>query len=297
MKEALNSYVNDPSFDDEVEIVISDNCSNDNTQKICEEYVSKFSNIKYYRNEENVYDVNFTMVLDRATGYYLKLMNDNIVMKGLGLSYLKERIKNNIDSKPMLFFTNGTLFNHEKSDMVICERFEDFIIYVSFYVTGIGLFGTWKEDWEKVTERRKFSHLQLAQDDWTYQLLENKGVCKLYTTNYSADIHVGKRAGYNWFKVHVDNYYAILQPYIQKGLVTHSYLLKEKKTYLKGIKTPIVMALLCRFNKDWQFDTTGTFGVLWKNFKEVPFFYLMMLTLPFWGGVLTFYKFWKIKTK
>ena len=54
LNDILSKYVDNPQFDNDVEIVISDNASTDSTEDICRRYVEKYSNIRYFKNEENI---------------------------------------------------------------------------------------------------------------------------------------------------------------------------------------------------------------------------------------------------
>lgn len=286
LKQTLEALVNNKEFDGEVEVVISDNCSTDETEQLGRSYSKTYPNIKYFRNPENVRDSNFCLALDRATGQYIKLMNDNNVVCDDGLLYIKERIRKHINDKMALFFT-GVIFNHSKTDACICENFEDFVVHLSYYVTAIHCFGAWQEDWGMVKDRTKYSNLQLNQDDWSYQIMEIKSKCVLYSGLIANSMTIeGKhRSGYNWFQVHVENYYRILQPYIDKGLISPRGLRKEKKTHLLGLRDPLTVKYIFNILPDWHFDMSGATSILWRYFYNIPLFYLMMLTLPIWGGV------------
>lgn len=294
LKQALEAYASNAAFDEEVEIVVSDNASTDDTQTVCEYYTSRYPNIKYYRNEKNVVDTNFCMALDRGTGKYLKLMNDNLIIEEDGLQYIKEKVKEHLIDRKPLFFVNRQLFHCNGSDDVECANFEDFYKHVSFLVTAIMVFGAWKEDWNNVQDKLKCTKLKLNQDDWSYQMVESHNACVLYSHRYchSVQLDSQKRTGYNWFEVHVTNYYSILQPYFNKGLVSSEVIRLEKKTYLWELKDPIVTKYIYNILPDWKFDMSGATEILWKNFKGVPFFYIMMLSLPIWGSlkVLMFLK-------
>lgn len=54
-----------------IELIISDNCSTDSTQKISEEFASRDNRIKYFRQVENIgAGRNFRFVLEQARGKY-----------------------------------------------------------------------------------------------------------------------------------------------------------------------------------------------------------------------------------
>jgi len=56
-------------------IVISDNASTDDTQKICEELAQKYSNVFYFRHQENQGGAaNFNFVLNQAKTKYFMWM-------------------------------------------------------------------------------------------------------------------------------------------------------------------------------------------------------------------------------
>ena len=63
----------------DIEIIISDNASIDNTAFICKKYKNKYPDkIKYYKQNKDIGDKNFIEVLKLATGSYAKLNNDNL---------------------------------------------------------------------------------------------------------------------------------------------------------------------------------------------------------------------------
>lgn len=282
--QSLELMAHNKEFNEEIEIVISDNASTDSTKEVGAHFSKMYKNIKYFRNDENIRDKNFSLSLDRANGEYLKLMKDNLIIAERGLTYLKKAIKENLEDKKSLFFTNGFLYNSPMMDVFFCKDFNDFILHTSYRITAITFFGCWREQWSKVLNREKFSNLQLAQDDWVYQILEQRPESILYTKKYFSLItEVGKRGGYNWFEVHVGNYYQILKPYTDKGLVSVETIKKEKKTYLKGLKLQLVHKYLWKIYSSWEFDFSGSTSILWKHFKGIPYYHWLMVTLPVWG--------------
>ncbi len=78
-------------LEDKVEIVFSDNASDDRTPEIIKEYASKHRFIKYFRNEENVgADRNYDLVVKRSRGKYVWLFTDNDYIKDGGVKKVLE---------------------------------------------------------------------------------------------------------------------------------------------------------------------------------------------------------------
>lgn len=71
LEDALNSLVNQ-TFED-IEIIISDNASEDGTSEICRRYASRDPRIRYHRNERNLgAGPNFNRTFELARGEYFK---------------------------------------------------------------------------------------------------------------------------------------------------------------------------------------------------------------------------------
>ena len=79
LAKSLDSLIVQPEFS-QIEVVISDNASTDNTEEVCKHYREKYPNIVYYRNQENILDRNFPTVLMRGTGAYRKLFKSRFLL-------------------------------------------------------------------------------------------------------------------------------------------------------------------------------------------------------------------------
>ncbi len=292
LRKALEQYINNSEFDDEVELVISDNCSEDDTAEICNHYCRLKNNIKYFRNEQNIRDKNFIEVLNHASGEYLKLSNDWVFFDRNALAYMKSIIRENINAKTPLFFTSGTIFTNKKAEVVRCKNLDEYVSAISTFVTYNNLFGVWRLQWCEVSDRSKYAELQLQQVDWAYQIVSKNNGCILFDKSLFKSIPPKKfvRSGYNWFKVHLDNYYKIMMPYVKNGQISACTLKRDKHYLLEHFKPEFCWTYFYNYNKEWRFETKGTISLLWKYYRNDPYVIWYFMKLPFFYTYMTIKK-------
>lgn len=93
-----------------LEIVISDNNSSDETEKICKEYIDKDSRITYYRQEVTITAMeNFRFVFDKSNGKYFMWAADD----DLRTSNFVETLLQGFESHPeaSIIFSNAIIFD------------------------------------------------------------------------------------------------------------------------------------------------------------------------------------------
>ncbi len=115
LKECLDSIINQEWFNEqEIEIVISDNASVDNTTEIVKSYQKKYNNIKYFRNEENIWaDRNILKILQMWNWHYIWWISDDDIILTWWLNIVKKTIIDNIDKDIWLFQTNFNILNKD----------------------------------------------------------------------------------------------------------------------------------------------------------------------------------------
>lgn len=78
LREALEHYYNVLKLQN-YKLIISDNCSTDDTPKIVAEFMEKYDNIEFYRQEKNIgADRNMLFVQDKANTDYFILLGDGV---------------------------------------------------------------------------------------------------------------------------------------------------------------------------------------------------------------------------
>jgi abequosyltransferase len=88
--DTINNII--PQITDEVEIVISDNASDDETQEMVSELMKKYDNIQYFRWDENMgADLNYLKTVELARGDYCWLLgSDDFIEDGAVKRILNE---------------------------------------------------------------------------------------------------------------------------------------------------------------------------------------------------------------
>ena len=115
--EALDSVIRQAT--DEVEIVVSDNASTDNTEALVREYQARFPRIRYHKNPENLgADRNFLKVVELGEGEYCWLLgSDDALAEGAiaaMLPLLGDADVYLMDRTNMSFAMDQTLVAHER---------------------------------------------------------------------------------------------------------------------------------------------------------------------------------------
>lgn len=118
-----------PQIDDRVEVLISDNCSSDNTQIIVSKYLTKYPFIKYIRNKYNIgADRNFLQCMYAAKGMFTMLLSDDDILVENALEKILEFLEKNYFVS--LVFLNTISFKDRYVDISHCNVFTEFSKYI-----------------------------------------------------------------------------------------------------------------------------------------------------------------------
>ena len=255
----------------EVEIVISDNCSDDATKEISEKYIAIYGEkIRYHRNAENITDANYEKVLSLGKGVFLKLNNDTLMHQDNTLDKIIELINQSIENKDVIFFSNGTLRN---TSMCRCKDLNSFVKTVSFYSTWIVCFGIWKEDFDSIDGFSRNAKLQLVQTDVLFRLISLNRSVLVENSKIFNSVSPSNKGGYNLYKVFVTNYLAILKQYSVIKLISQATLFNEKSKLMKDFLIPWTIDIW-RNKKKFNFDNTGAVRIIFAEYRFHPAFYL-----------------------
>lgn len=273
LEETILSIVNQKRFQEtsEVEIVISDNCSEDNTKQVCEKFIAICGDkIHYYRNSENIIDANFERVLSYGKGVFLKLNNDTLVHQENTLEIFLETINQNIEDKEIIFFSNGVI---KKITKCYCENLDSFVKTVSYYSTWIGGFGIWKEDFDSIDGFSRKANLQLVQTDVLFRLISLNRSVLIDNTKICNSVYPKTKSGYNFYQVFVMNYLGLFEEYRIKNQISRVTLFNEKTKLMIYYVVPRTIQLLTKRDK-YAFSHNKALSIVLKKYMFHPILYL-----------------------
>lgn len=215
-----------------IEVVITDNCSTDETEQVARNFQAEFpSKVTYQRNAQDIgAGPNFEKVLSLGRGALLKLHNDNFLVRDGSLQEILKVVTATAEEKPLIFFTNGN--NFSGNPLVITEGMDAFVKTASFFSTWIGGFSIWKSDFLVLKDFLRAESLLLAQTDVIFRVLETKQRAIILLDAYFVGLDVGKKGGYNIAEVFGKNYLSILKRYVATGQLQTATLEAEKKEVL-----------------------------------------------------------------
>lgn len=274
LEKALLAYVKMQEFiDGKVEIVISDNASSDDTKECVKFFTNKYSNITYYRNEKNIKDENFPLVMSLGNGVLHKLVHDNFIVSKCGMSTICAAAKIYRDKKPVLFFDNGKSENINALDKAFYEV-EPFLLGLGYWITWSGGVALWHDDCVNLAAQRKWCDLHLWQVGMLCKLMKEKHYGVVIHKNWGGICEVqNKDVSYGIVKVFHDNYLYILNNFYSEGILSKRCINSLEKDMLYGYFTK------CIFYMDCNLDGNIIYGncqclkeSVYKVYKEKEYF-------------------------
>jgi abequosyltransferase len=153
--ETLNSIIT--QLCDSIEIVVVDGASPDKTFEVMKEYLSKFSFIRYFRENKNSgVDADYDKAVQYARGEYCWLMTDDDILKPGAIEAVLESIR----SYPELVVVNSEVKNFDFSktyverSLIITDNRnyeandgESFFVDIASYLSFIGAVVIKREVW------------------------------------------------------------------------------------------------------------------------------------------------------
>ena len=278
---------------EEVELFVSDNCSDDNTAEVVKSYIDKGLPITYSKNEENIgASRNFLRCMQRASGKYILLLGDDDVLNPGTLKFLLDILRGK---------DYGLVHIHQfkdvQSDLVEYDNLDDFYKQVSYWFTFVSG-SIFRKDIVSKVNPEPYINSRLLQLPYFIMsatlsdrnLLVNK---RLLTEGLDGR----SNGGYNFYEVFVKNYLNIWKGFVDKGSVSEKCYKAIKKDIYVNFITIFNYRLLVKHDgvkkqddsKGWSrngFAIEGAKEILFSNYGKEPYFYWSMVKMYLrkWGA-------------
>lgn len=145
LESIYNQNVNNELF----EVVITDNGNNAEFKESIKEYLQTHINIVYAETQALPF-LNEIESYKKASGELIKFVNHRTLFVEGALDQLVRLAKDNFDTKPIIYFSNGVLKKEKKVyEYGTFDQFIKNLSYWSSWSTGMTI---WKEDFDKLPE-------------------------------------------------------------------------------------------------------------------------------------------------
>jgi abequosyltransferase len=267
----INSIISQKSFDNRTEIIILDNNSSDNTSEIVKKYTNQYTNILYFKNEENIgMEKNILKVLEFGNGKLLKLLNDYTLIIENKLEVILEQINSNYDESTILYFQNKS----NRKINITCFNLNTFFRLATYWPTWIGTFSVWKTDYDKIEKTTVFEGLLFPHLLMLLSVFKLKKSIRFINEKFFNETVKIKKGGYDFFEVFIQNFI---------GTIIHGAYIKKEINFKTLITVKVIF--FNKFLRIWIINisiyknsnfNSNNFRLVFKYFKFYPQLYLLI---------------------
>lgn len=254
-----------------IEVVVCDNASTDGTEVLMQMY-KEFEFVRYYRNDENMgVERNYIKSMDLANGLFLKPTNDYTVYTKEGLEKMYNTIKDNVQSQPLILFDNIPTCNLWEDDLNL--DINAVIDQVGWSMSWMGINGFWRDEWHKIENKEPVVFLCI---DHFFKILIEKKTANIYTGHFSDRYPFKqKQGGYNFFKVHTEDFLYFYKKYYKAGYITKETYDKLNKRLCSSLLY-FLRKFLVKEKDKFVYELDDWFDYFVKAFWRYPWFYWKM---------------------
>ena len=145
----LDSIYKQGCDNNEFEIIITDNGTNKEFKDKIKTYNQQHFNLHYFETDALPF-INEIESYKRAEGQLIKFVNHRTLLVNGALKQFINLAKNNINTKPVIYFANGMLKKEKK--IYEYESFDQFVKNLSYWSSWSTGMTIWKEDFDKLPE-------------------------------------------------------------------------------------------------------------------------------------------------
>ena len=278
LNKCLDAIYSSIGAESDVEILVSDNHSTDNTREVAESYAKKYPSLRYVCNKENVGAKNFHLVWERAKGeYVVALGDDDYLVDGIIRQVLRVIREGRKPSVIAILHSPGSPYSFAYG-----KGLNEYVDSVSYMSTAIATAFFRKDDINPVLAAGTAAHKWFEQVQLQFEVLlrnpmfaavwgdvwrADSGDQKQMTPEQFDELHAQQKLG-DLGDVFIKAYLDILDKYREKGLSGET-VRREKKRLVDGMILPWCRKIRMR-NTGWQSDRVLEHYCTY--YKDEPYF-------------------------
>lgn len=251
--------------DENIEILVCDNASTDNTELIVSKYMAQYSNLVYFKQEKNEgFSKNLKTVLDLATGDFINPHGDDDYFNhGIIYNFI-EIIKQNKDVSLMYASRMG-----QQLQVLRGTGFDDYLNNlntVNFITTML----VNKNDYKNIENKNLYIETAINQVYFQLEILKNnQRFCIIHGEVLNVESGYAPRIGYNFAQVAIAEYFDIICSFEKYGLQKQT-IQNEK---LRVLNTIIIPAMQQIISGAILLETDNTLDIFKKYYCNEPYYF------------------------
>ncbi|HAM98936.1 MAG TPA: hypothetical protein DCQ26_10040 [Marinilabiliales bacterium] len=250
-----------------LEIIVSDNCSTDNTQDIIQYFLKKGLPIKVFLNSENMgIEYNITQCYKKSNGKFVLVLGDDDFFIPGGIVYILELLKSyNSEQLGIVNFYNNSIYRKPNLIYKVYLNNVVFIKTLSYWVTFISG-NIINKDLLGDLNISKYEGSFLTQVPYIYNAaLRSKVNIIVYKPIIIAEIN--NSGGYKLFDVFAKNYNQILNDFKRSGI---------SQSVINSINNDMLLEFFPQFVYKTRFDKKNKFSEkrIWPMIYNTHKFYI-----------------------
>ncbi|OPY79180.1 MAG: Abequosyltransferase RfbV [Syntrophorhabdus sp. PtaU1.Bin153] len=259
-----------------VELLVSNNCSTDQTDEVIRKYLSLGYPVTYLKNAENVGpDNNFVQCYRKAKGKYVLILGDDDILLDNALDTLVPILSSGDFGIVFLNsygFTRDYISEKPRKTPTGYEVYADTFAFVRkvghfFTFTSANIFN--KTLVEEPSDWTPFFDSNLVQLAWTFSALA-KGRNHVYVSEYLLAACIYNSGGYAVCQVFAHNFNKILDIFRKQGLDDRHFRAINRKLLVEHLPAMIALAR----NNIMPFKQENYFHSLYPLYRNNIYFWL-----------------------
>ncbi|WP_295794827.1 glycosyltransferase family 2 protein [Mucilaginibacter sp.] len=286
LNKALNSIQTQLiGYEDLVEIIVSDNCSTDNTAETVTAFIDNGVNVRYIINAANIgADLNIAQCFLEAHSKFVLILGDDDFFLAGAIEKIIAIIQNKGDAG--IIFVNGASYN-DKFEVIktpssqdgsfdVYHNKSDFVKRVNYYLTFISGNIIKKELVDKDVNLDDFKKTNLIQLGWVIPAFINSPYNVVVEENLLGIGSVENTGGYKLFDVFGEKFNLIMKAFIAKGF---------NQKYINIVNNSLIISFFPPFlvmNKsaaNGRLVSEDPSPVLYSNFKKYGAFWVALFPI------------------